>query len=111
MVSINISNFSVGWILEAKHCLIAQLLESQLAKALWDDKIVDFLRYLEILISMPDDDTVRVILLLDLGVLLNIIEHLDDVHASIILVGLERILHVLPRIVILLIDGFKQAFL
>ena len=60
---------------------------------------------------MPDDHTVRVVLLLDLGVLLNIIEHLDDIHASIILVGFEWILHVLPRIVILLIDSVKQAFL
>ena len=60
---------------------------------------------------MADDHTVRVILLLDLGVLLNIVEHLDDIHASIILISFERIVHVLPRIVILLIYSVKQAFL
>lgn len=60
---------------------------------------------------MADDYTVRVVLLLDLRVLLNIIKHLDDVHASIILVGFERIVHVVSRIVVLLIYSVKQAFL
>jgi hypothetical protein len=54
---------------------------------------------------MADDHTVRVILLLNLGVFLNIIEHLDDIHASVILVSFERIVHVLTGIVILLIDS------